>query len=1204
MQSLRHVVADASLSVTVAVHCSPRQGANPHLVTLYRRARPVCCVGLYSAARAGAGWGVRDVVQLGKVKVDAGRLDGEKEGKEENALLLALVCGRAPAEEDGWVASGGKKRDGNGVEIVGDDDDDDDDHDAGANGSDSGSESDSKSESDSDSDSDHALDGCRGEVVLVLATRSMIRIRKRLPLTSLPTYCPDVGMHPSTYVNKIVLAGTDHDAKADANADASSVSTARMILLNVRSGKVVHDFACLGGRSLDASSRLAADERVTVVEQSPAVDTVAVGTTMGNVHLVNLRHDARLFSLRHTRRTRSGPAPVRVTALSFRTDHAALQQGLAPLAVGRDDGDVSIWDLTPRSAGEFDGGGAAGAAGHQGAQRTLLTTLSDLHLGGVAHLTYLPNEPLLLSSGIRSNSLVTTIFDSPDHSGRTLRSRVGHSSPPSVARYLHPGSVGGGILANASDGTDASSCQILSAGGPADRTLRVFSTARSVIDKEYSQGRGLAKRARELGLEGGKTELLLPDITAFAICEARSRDWGDLVTIHRDHAMAYVWVTRRGAQSGPVLRQNSWNVSAMKIQPPVSCHATAVCLSSCGNFALVGTKGGTIYRYNVQSGMARGSYPRDATNSGSDGKGTGSGVAGSLERTMRMLEKKMRVDGISSLGDDYDADADMDEAKLARAKLDERRQAHLLLARHDDASVTGLAVDAVNRTLISVGSDSKLILWSFKTQAAHRKSPIYLPSPATMLRHVRDSDLAAIVLEDYSVLIFDCDLQNIVRRLGIQSFPSGPRHSAPITDVAFSPSGRRLLTASLDSTIRVWDVPTATCVDWMRFSSPPMSLTLSPTGEFLATTHADKVGISMWCDRSFFQTVHLDGGQYPTEPARMEDPVPLAEDSDDMDKNSTESDFGLDLLALEGNKQIEDSELESTNPTPKDDGLITLSGLPPAHWKNLFHLELVKERNKPKEAPKKPKEAPFFLQYRAGEGALGPNEEEKQLKDDGKDMEEWDAAWSDNEEDDRKMEDNSRIEPKSARKGNGSEEAVDPAFRSKISSWKKSAPDQDGKKRKLTHHRSHLATLLVKCYEDKANNYDAATEYFASLGPSAIDVALSTLCQGMHDLEEGLHLVHLASLWLLQAVEKRQNYEVVNAYLHRFLMLHAIVIAGIGEQPTEGDTLEYRSGANEDRIELLDTIAKLRKAQQEADEKLRGKMQHTLCLLRHFSRMV
>ena len=54
-------------------------------------------------------------------------------------------------------------------------------------------------------------------------------------------------------------------------------------------------------------------------------------------------------------------------------------------------------------------------------------------------------------------------------------------------------------------------------------------------------------------------------------------------------------------------------------------------------------------------------------------------------------------------------------------------------------------------------------------------------------------------------------------------------------------------------------------------------------------------------------------------------------------------------------------------PTAKEDGLITLSGTPPAHCKNLFHLELVKEHNKPKGAPKKPLSAPFFLQWRAGE---------------------------------------------------------------------------------------------------------------------------------------------------------------------------------------------------------------------------------------------
>merc|ERR1712165_625282 len=84
------------------------------------------------------------------------------------------------------------------------------------------------------------------------------------------------------------------------------------------------------------------------------------------------------------------------------------------------------------------------------------------------------------------------------------------------------------------------------------------------------------------------------------------------------------------------------------------------------------------------------------------------------------------------------------------------------------------------------------------------------------------------------------------------------------------------------------------------------------------------------------------------------------------------------------------------NPVPKKEGLITLSGLPAAHWKNLFHLELVKERNKPKEAPKKPPSAPFFLQWRAGE-AMIPKEDNDQTEK--TDDEEWDAAWSDDEDD-------------------------------------------------------------------------------------------------------------------------------------------------------------------------------------------------------------
>ena len=447
---------------------------------------------------------------------------------------------------------------------------------------------------------------------------------------------------------------------------------------------------------------------MTALEQAPAVDTVAIGTSRGAVHLVNLKHDQTLFTLRH--RGKDGTSRPAITSVSFRTDGSAMRYGIAPVAVGRSDGSITVWDLTEPEDPDMG--------------RTILCEMDRVHPGGVAKLQYFPQEPLLLSTGTTSNSVLMHIFDKPDHSPRLLRQRKGHSAPPRKIRYLHPGAgAGGGVLANTSDGTDASACQILSSGG-ADRTLRVFSTARSVLDKEYSQGQGLAKRARKLGLES-TAELLLPPLTGMALCEARSRDWGDLVTIHEHHSFAYVWSTRRGAQSGPILRQLDWNVSAMKKPPPFQTQATSVAMSACGSFALVGTRGGTIYRYNVQSGIARGSYPKNATaDSNHDAKSKAKTI-GNVNRTTKAIEKNLKTNSRSS-----NLDKKMFDAEEA-AKREKRISAKLRSASHAGFAVTGLAVDAVNKTLISVGADAKLILWNFQTHSPHKKSPYVLPCPAT-----------------------------------------------------------------------------------------------------------------------------------------------------------------------------------------------------------------------------------------------------------------------------------------------------------------------------------------------------------------------------------------------------------------------------------------------------------------------------------------
>lgn len=399
---------------------------------------------------------------------------------------------------------------------------------------------------------------------------------------------------------------------------------------------------------------------------------------------------------------------------------------------------------------------------------------------------------------------------------------------------------------------------------------------------------------------------------------------------------------------------------------------------------------------------------------------------------------------------------------------------------------------------------------------------------------------------------------------------------------------------SLDGSIRIWDVPTGSCIDWLSFQSPPTSLTLSSTGEFLVTAHDDSVGLSVWCDKSFFHQVVLDGTP-PLKPAKMELPCPMAEVSavigEEIRSRTTDALSSQQVVVpLSANGSKGEETAKEIKVTPKADGLVTLSGLPPGHWKNLFHLELIKERNRPKEAPKKPPSAPFFLQWRQGEKINNPEDTEKETalsggtKDAGEE-DAWNAVWSDDDLDEASAKGKERVVELKQEEGL---EHPEPS-----------------RKRKKSYLRSKLADVLQSCFERKTG-YAPATAYFSELGPSAIDIELTELCHGEQD-QEGMELLLLASNWLLEACQSKKSFEAVNAYLNRFLYLHANTIAGI-EIPAsttndeeEQDQLTNRKSLRKD---VLSSIESLRTAQREAAELMRGKMQHAICLLQNFSLLV
>ncbi|KAL4123846.1 hypothetical protein PRIC2_009692 [Phytophthora ramorum] len=903
-----------------------------------------------------------------------------------------------------------------------------------------------------------------GTILFSLDDEGVIKIWDLLTMEIVDTLTFSAGFTPTTMLHpdtylNKILVGSEEGA---------------LQLWNIRKMKCIYEFQGWGSA-------------VTALEQSPAVDVVSIGLADGRLMVHHLQLDERVLDFRQEQKSS-------ITAMSFRTDAGT---STTPLVVsGSRSGDIAVWNLQTKR---------------------LESVIAAAHDGAVVSLQFLANEPLLLSSGT-DNSIKLWIFDHLNGgTARLLKSREGHRAPPTRIRYY-----GNNTLASMADGADGTCCQILSAGQ--DRAFRVFHTAREQQSTELSQGPVL-KKARRLNVR--VEDLKLPPIVQFAAMETRSRDWANVITCHENEIAAYVWRFEHRAIGKKVLRQfdpsNRVPSGSVEDLRRKKTQATSVAISSCGNYALVGSLGGSIFRYNMQSGEARGSFPVAAT---------------PKAKIIRSLV--LPGTDLSSLQDD--------ESEKTAA------DAH-------DGPVSAVAVDAVNETLVSAGIDGKLKFWGFKKHEL--RFEVDIGSPVSQMELHRDSNLLCVACDDQVLRLFDVVTRKLVRRFA--------GHSHRVTDMTFSSDARWLFSSSADASLRVWDIPTGKCVDWLRFQKPVTGLAVSPTGEFLATTHVGHVGIFLWANRSFFTDVFLDSE--PTEPVLMDMPVALNEvDNSDQLGFGSERNPQLSVASVEEQKPTksaaDDDDEESSDPL--DASLITLSTAPRAFWQSLFNLELIKKRNKPIEPPKAPEQAPFFLQT-ARKDAVHPTfvpvapeaKKETETKDEeDENMEGWgvgdgDEAWGDDDEEE--VED----------------DAVVAAPTSRIV-----------KTEGMVTSRCKLATLLVKAVQDEddelASRFHDVAIYMQSLSASAVDVEMSTLCMGDFD-EEGKKLLGWFLNFLREEMRTRRDFQVLQAYLNRFLKLHEELLVA---DPA-----------------LLAQVDELGAVQQQQWQHLQKLLHNNLCLVQYLSKI-
>lgn len=495
-------------------------------------------------------------------------------------------------------------------------------------------------------------------------------------------------------------------------------------------------------------------------------------------------------------------------------------------------------------------------------------------------------------------------------------------------------------------------------------------------------------------MSSGQGNTLSP-IVDFAYETVREKEWDNIVACHNGIPYATVWSYSKMKMGAHKLVHERFANA-----PSGSVFVSTVCMTACGNFALVGYNTGHLDRFNVQSGLHRCVYVKPTTKTAHDG------------------------------------------------------------------SVRAVITDQLNQFVISGGNDRQVNFWHLNK--GNHLGSLKVSAPVDHLRLHLENNLLAVSMDDYSLIIVDIETKRTVRRLANV-------HSNRITDMTFDVECRRLYTATMDSMIYIWDLVSGQLVDLFRVASPCTSLSLSPTGEFLATSHVNDLAIYLWANISIYTTVNLKPIDLENEQIKLLT-LPSVRSDEEMDQENDEQPT-LDT----DNQNIQDEELETVYVSPEQlsSDLITFSGLASSRWKNLFNLELIRRRNKPKEPVQKPVAAPFFLSTISG---------------------------------------------------------LVPKFDLKASGEGQSKSDSSQIKNVHRSFVSPFGLLLCECASKPTPDFTEVLVELKQFGPSKIDAELSLLapesCAGSTDyLLYFLNAIH----WM---ITRNDNFELAQSYLALFLKIH------------------------------------------------------------------
>uniref|UniRef100_A0A0K0E137 Utp21 domain-containing protein n=1 Tax=Strongyloides stercoralis TaxID=6248 RepID=A0A0K0E137_STRER len=264
--------------------------------------------------------------------------------------------------------------------------------------------------------------------------------------------------------------------------------------------------------------------------------------------------------------------------------------------------------------------------------------------------------------------------------------------------------------------------------------------------------------------------------------------------------------------------------------------------------------------------------------------------------------------------------------------------------------VIGVAVDVSSKKVIVASQNGGINFYE-----RHSKSGLICKMNSTSsiekISLHTGNNLLAVASTDGHISLIDTINYSVGRKF------VDAHKNCKITAIEQSPDGKWLVSADDKSRIKVWDLIVSELIDIIVVPHFCTGLSFSPDGAFLSTILNEKNYVFVWSNRTYYDDSIVikpirDYDTLPTEVISLPqfEMAPIFEG---------EEEEGEDKI-VERFNEVMDCTLENGE-IVKNDNLLKLSGYPEIKWASLPYLDVIKERNKPTSALKKPKNAPFFL---------------------------------------------------------------------------------------------------------------------------------------------------------------------------------------------------------------------------------------------------